>query len=301
MPKSDSVPVAYLNGHFLPAGEAGLSLQDAGFVWGATATDRVRTYGHKLYLFSEHLERFRTSCELCSIPQPVPDDELTRIAERLAGLNAALLGPKVELILIMFATPGPCRPGKPAATPTLGMHAIPLEGELYRSLITQGAKLIVPEVRHLPVECVPRQAKMRSRMHWWLAEQQARETDPDAAALLRDRAGHITETASANFLIVRKGVVISPPRDQVLDGISLLVIEELCGTLGIKFEEHSIKIEDCQSASEAMLASTPYGVAGVSSINGISLSWPGPILKRLHKAWSDRVGVDIWRHILPNH
>jgi branched-chain amino acid aminotransferase len=300
MSRSDQVPLAYLNGRILPATDAGISLQDAGFVWGATATDRVRTYGHKLYLLAEHLERFRSSWELCAIPQPLPDSELAHIAENLVSLNSALFGPKTELVLIIFATPGTCRPGKPAAKSTLGMHAVPFDGEVYRSLLAQGAKLIVSEVRQLPVECVPRQAKMRSRMHWWLAEQQARQTDPDALALLADRAGHLTETAAANFLLVRKGVVTSPPRGQILDGVSLLVVEELCGTLGIKFEEHSLKIEDCKSASEALITSTPYGVAGVSSIDGHSIHWPGSVLKRLHKAWSERVGVDIWRQILPN-
>jgi branched-chain amino acid aminotransferase len=300
MSRSDQIPLAYLNGRILPAADAGISLQDAGFVWGATATDRVRTYGHKLYLLAEHLERFRSSCELCSIPQPVPDSELTHIAENLISLNSALFGPKTELVLIMFATPGIARPGKPGAKPTLGMHAVPFEGEAYRSLLTHGAKLVVPDVRHLPLECVPRQAKMRSRLHWWLAEQHARQSEPDTAALLTDRTGHLTETATANFLVVRKRVVTSPPRDQILDGVSLLVVEELCGTLGIEFEEHSLKIEDCQSASEALLTSTPYGVAGVSSINSQAIRWPGPILKRLHKAWSERVGVDIWRQILPS-
>src|SRR6478672_2092874 len=129
MSRSDEVPLAYLNGRILPATDAGISLQDAGFVWGATATDRVRTYGHKLYLLAEHLERFRSSCELCSIPQPVPDNELSHIAENLVSLNSALFGPKTELVLIIFATPGTCRPGKPAAKSTLGMHAVPFDGE----------------------------------------------------------------------------------------------------------------------------------------------------------------------------
>src|SRR5262249_47116338 len=127
MPRSDRVPLAYLNGRFLPMSEAGIPLQDAGFVWGATVTDRIRTYGHKLYLLTEHLERFRSSCELCSIPQRMPDEELAGIAERLVAINSATISRKAELVLIVFATPGACRPGKPATTPTLGMHAVPLE------------------------------------------------------------------------------------------------------------------------------------------------------------------------------
>ena len=200
---------------------------------------------------------------------------------------------------ILFATPGASRPGKPSGSPTLGMYVIRLEGEPYRALITEGAKLIVPPTHHLPPDCLPRQAKMRSRLHWWLAELQAREADPDASALLADKAGHITETAAANFLIVRKGTITSPPRNQILDGISLMVVEELCASLGVKFEEHAIKIDDCLHADEALLTSTPYGVVGVAKINGKSLRWPGPMLKKLHDACSKQIGKNIWSPLVP--
>src|SRR3712207_8377554 len=56
-------------------------------------------------------------------------------------------------------------------------------------------------------------------------------------SLLLDREGHVTETAAANVLLVRGGVVLSPPRHSVLEGVSLRVVTELCAALKIPFED----------------------------------------------------------------
>src|SRR5207302_1262988 len=139
--------------------------------------------------------------------------------------------------------------------------------------------------------------KQRSRLHWWLAEREARQIDPDAAALLLDLDGHVTETAFANFLIVRRGTVISPPRPGVLNGISLRVTTELCHDLGIPFAESPLTVADCQNADEALLTGTAFCLAGVQSLNGAALPWPGPITESLAAAWTRLVGLDYRRQI----
>ena len=42
-------PVAYLNGLFLPAHQAALPIDDAGFVLGATVTEQLRTFRGRLF------------------------------------------------------------------------------------------------------------------------------------------------------------------------------------------------------------------------------------------------------------
>src|SRR5207249_910816 len=114
---------------------------------------------------------------------------------------------------------------------TFGMHTFPLPVERYRHFYELGIDLVVPETRHVPIQCVDPHIKQRSRMTWWLAQRQAQAIEPGSQALLLDRNGNVTETAAANFLIVRKGTVISPPRKNILEGISLLVVRELCAEL----------------------------------------------------------------------
>jgi branched-chain amino acid aminotransferase len=302
-------PLAYLNGRFLPQSEAHLTLHDAGFVWGATVTDLCRTFAHRPFRLPDHLRRFRQSCELAYIPLNLSADELTAIAEQIVAHNAALVPPGGDLAIVFFATPGPIgyylgEPGGPGdGPPTLGVHTFPLPFARYHRLIRDGAVLVVPATRHVPVDCVDPRIKQRSRISGWIADQEARQIEPNASALLLDADGFVTETVAANFLLVGDGAVLSPPRDAILNGVSLQVVEELCGALDIPFVETPLNLEDCRNAEEVMLAGTSYCLAGVRLLAAQAKSFrysPGPIRRRLLDEWSRRVGVDIEQQILSN-
>jgi len=71
------------------------------------------------------------------------------------------------------------------------------------------------------------------------------------------------------------------------------VTADLCHDLGISFEERPLSLEECLGADEAMLSSTPFCLAGVSHINGVSLPWPGPIFERLLAAWDRHAGQNV--------
>ncbi len=292
-------PLAYASGRFLPYDQALLPLHDAGFVYGATATDLCRTFRHRPFRLPEHLARFRQSCEAALIPQPVPDERLLEIAEELVSHNADLLTPEQDLALVMLATPGPVgfyageQGGPGDGPPTLLLHTFPLPFERYVRLFTEGARLVIPHTRQVPAASVDPRIKQRSRLHWWLAERQAHALDPLASALLLDLDGFVTETAAANFVIVKDGVVLSPPHEHVLGGISLRVVQELCADLGLPFVEKPLRLDQCQAADEAILTNTSYCLAGVRRLDGKELPWPGPVWQRLLQAWSARVGVDI--------
>ncbi len=299
-----SEPLAYLDGRFLPQSALRLPLHDAGFVFGATATDLCRTFHHQPFRFSEHLTRFRRSCQAAQVPQSLPDSELTAIAEHLVTHNAALLKPDEDLALVLLATPGPIGyyaglPGGAGETPpTLALHTFPLPFARYRRLFSEGAHLVVPPTRQLPPDCIDPHIKQRSRLHWWIADRQAQQIEPGAWALLAGPDGGVTETAAANLLIVRGGQVVSPPRSRILGGISLQVTEELCRANSIPFAEANLPVEDCLAADEALLTGTAFCLAGVRSINGSALPWPGPVTQALARAWQREVGLDYRAQIL---
>src|SRR6266852_2555476 len=122
--------LAYFKGRFLPQADARLPLDDAGFVFGATVTDLCRTFRHRLFRLDAHVARFRQSCRLAHVPQPIPDEEVARLAEELTARNTAFLTNDLDLALVMFATPGPIghyglnQSGD--ESPTFGMHMFPL-------------------------------------------------------------------------------------------------------------------------------------------------------------------------------
>lgn len=299
-----SEPLAYREGRFLPQSQAGLPLNDAAFVQAATITDLVRTFHLRPFLWNEHLIRFRQSSHISHITIRGSDADLQAAAERLVAHNARLLSAGQELGLVLFASPGPIgwylgEPGGPGdAPPTLGMHTFPLPFARYRRLIRDGATLLCPSVRQVPAATIDRRIKHRSRLFWWLAEQEVRQRDPTASALLLDGDATITETAAANVLLVRAGRVLTPPADRVLGGISLAFVRGLCGELGIPFEERLLTLEDCYAADEALLTCTSFCLAPVARLERHLFSTERPVFEQLLTAWSARVGLDIRAQIL---
>jgi branched-chain amino acid aminotransferase len=110
----------------------------------------------------------------------------------------------------------------------------------------------------------------------------------------------VTETGGSNFLIVEQGVVVSPPTRNILPGISRAMVIELCGRLGIPFNERDIQVYNVMNADEAFTSSTPYCLMPVTQINGTPIAdgRPGPIFRRLLDAWSQEVGLEIEAQIL---
>jgi branched-subunit amino acid aminotransferase/4-amino-4-deoxychorismate lyase len=299
-------PLAHLQGRSVPQSQAHIALHDAGFVMGAIVSDVCRTFRHHLFRLPEHLARFRESCRLACVRLRHSDDDLVRIALDLVERNSKLIDDHHDLSLVMCATPGPLDHYRDhnstaiASEPTLLMHTFPIPFARYSRFFSDGVRLVTPSVRHVPTASIDRRIKHRSRLHWWIAEQEVNQTDPHAVALLLDEHENVTETAAANFLIMDHGTVISPPADSVLTGISLAAVRDFCGRLDIPFREQPLTLEQCCRADEAMLTGTNFCIAGVRSINGHLLPWPGPCFKRLLLRWSQTVDVDIRAQFLSN-
>src|SRR5262249_2531360 len=158
----------------------------------------------------------------------------------------------------------------------------PLPFELWAKKMKEGTHLITPSIRQLPAECVDPHIKNRSRIHYYLAEKDIHQHDPDAFALLLDGEGFVTETATANFFIVKGGTIVSPRADRILLGISRDKLIELARRLDIPFAERDIPISEAARADEAFLTSTPYCLMPVTRINQRSIGTGiGPIYSKL--------------------
>jgi branched-subunit amino acid aminotransferase/4-amino-4-deoxychorismate lyase len=298
-------PLVYLNGRMVAASGACLAIYDAGIVLGATVTEMTRTFRHRPWSLDQHLDRLFRSLRYTRMNIGMTKEELAAVSEEVVAHNAGLIDPADELGLIQFVTAGEYptyagMAGRPArTTPTVCAHTFPMPFELWARKMQTGAHLVTPSIRHVPPQCYDPKMKYRSRMHYYLADQEARLVDPDAAALLLDLHGNVTETSGANFLMVERGTVVSPTTVNTLPGVSRATVIELCGKLGIPFVERDIQVYGVMNADEAFLTSTPYCLMPVTRINGAAIGdgRPGPMAKRLLAAWSEEVGLDIEKQI----
>jgi branched-subunit amino acid aminotransferase/4-amino-4-deoxychorismate lyase len=285
--------LAYQNGQFVPAGQLSIPIHDAGFVWGATVADRVRTFNGRLFRLEEHIRRFRKSCASARVPLIEADVQLAGVSERLIENNRH----NGDLSVVWIATPGPLanfaavesnEPGRP----TLIAYSLPIDPTRSVRLLDSGVALV-----SIPAgNAIDPRIKHRSRLAWWIAGEKAHDRDREAHPLFLDpQTRYVLETPTSNLLAVIDGQVISPPVGSVLEGVSLGVAKELCERLGVRFWRDNLEREDLSDASEILLTNTMDCAIGVSHLDGEPVAFPGPVLGSLLEAWSELVGVDLRR------
>lgn len=294
---------AYLNGQLIPAADAVVPVEDAGFVLGVTVAEQLRTFGGKLFRLDQHLERLSHSLSIVDVQPPISFAELTEAAHELVRRNFQAVDPADDLALVIFVTPGllPAmldsrdtarRPWQP----TVCMHSRPLPFRLWADKYDSGEALMVTDVQQVPTSCWPAELKCRSRMHYFLADQQASRLHSGSRALLTDSEGHVLESSTANVLIYRKDEgLLSPPREKILPGVTASVIEELAGELEIPFRFRDLTFAEVVAADEVLLCSTSPCVWPVTSVNRqpIGPGTAGPVAKALLQKWSEMAGFDI--------
>jgi branched-subunit amino acid aminotransferase/4-amino-4-deoxychorismate lyase len=291
-------PLAFSNGRFVPASALSVPIYDAGFVLGTTVAEQVRSFGGRLFRLERHLERLWRSLDVVRVDPGLSRADFAKTANDLVARNHALLDPADDLGLGIFVTPGPYATFAPpdAAGPTVCLHTYPLPFHRFAHLYQQGDALVVTNVRQVSADCWPRSLKCRSRMHYYLADHQARQKDPHSRAVLLDEDGFVTETTTASLVVVEPGpTIVSPPHEKLLPGISVAVLAELAEQLGIPFVERDLTPADVAAAEEVLLAGTTPCLLPVLRLNGepICSGRPGDVFHRLIAAWSALVDLDI--------
>jgi len=295
-------PIAYLKGKFVPASECVLPIYDLGIVLGAAVTDFLRTFHQRPYRMEDHVQRFYRSCKYARIDPPVDLQESIDISEKLLAENSRLL-PGVELGLIYYMTAGENTvyagaSGVPSQlTPTYVQHTFPMQFHLWRNTFLHGVHCVTPAPRHWPPQCLSSKIKNRNRLHMWIGEREVQAVDKSAMPLFLDIEGNVTETGGSNFVIFRDGQVVSPHRKNILWGISLTVLAEICAEMDIPFVEADIQTYDIVNADEAWIPTTPFCLGPVVRINGVPSGdgHPGPMWRKILDRWSEIVEKDIYR------
>lgn len=291
-------PTAFFCGRWLPVAQLAIPYSDAGFVLGATVTEQLRTFGGTPFRLDDHIGRLARSLEIAHIDVGSHSDELAEIVREAVRRNHRLLAEGDDLGVGVFVTPGAYATFAPAApqVPTLGVYTYPLPFALWVDAYREGVELVVSDIRQVPRQTLPPELKCRSRMHYYLADRRAGAMRPGARAVLLDDQGFVTETSTANLIMVRRDEgLISPPLADILPGISLMTARQLADRISVPFVERKIRPAELPLADEIILTGTSLCAVAAVGCDGrrIGAGVPGPVYRALLHAWSDLVGVDI--------
>lgn len=291
-------PICSLNGKYIPFAEACLPVYDLAIMQGASVTERLRTFAHVPFGVQAHIDRLKRSLAFVNWEEVSDLDELAKVIETVVSANVKFIETSSDLSIVLFVTGGQNVNDSndliQNSSPAVCVYTAPLPMHRWQSWYVQGVDLIVPDRRQISVQSLDPRIKMRSRMHWMLADQTVHASNPSAQALLLDQDGFLTETSSGNLIVVQNGNLRLPHLEKVLNGITQRHVLELCQDANLRFEFVDLTLQDLLSADEAFLTSSTYCLAPVRSVNGetIGSNRPGPVTSQLTQLFSELVQLD---------
>jgi D-alanine transaminase len=273
--------IAYVNGRYLPAERAAVSIEDRGYQFADGVYEVCEVRGGKLIDERRHMARLDRSLAELGIARPMSAAALSLILHEVVARNRVRDG-----IVYVQITRGAMRrdfPFPPAGTPpTVVVTARRADRARLAKLAADGVAVVtMPDIRwgRVDIKSVALLPNVLAKQA--AAEQGARE------AWLVDRQGRVTEGASSSAWIVsRDGVLITRPLgNDILPGITRAVVMDVVKAQGLTFEERPFTVEEAHAAREAFITSASQLVMPVVRIDGRSVGngAPGPVATALRR------------------
>ena len=281
----DPKDIVYVNGRFLPRGEARVSVEDRGFVFGDGVYEVLRVINGRLFATTFHNERLERSLKGILIELKGEDSpaRFVDVGKQLLRENALLDG---EATLYMQVTRGATTRAHyfppPDITPTVYISVARFTPNT--GLAESGAGAIThPDLRWGRCDL-----KTLNLLPNVLASQVAKERGAFEAMLIRD--GVVTEGAKTNFFGVVDGTLRTHPCDtHILPGITRSVLRQLAREVGIDVDETPITVKEIPRLSELFLTGTTTDVMPVVSLDGkpVGKGKPGALTRKLQKVLAE--------------
>ncbi len=291
--------IAYFNGTYVPEADVRVPYRDRSFIYGDGCFDMTRTFAGKPFRVEDHIDRFYRSLAYLRIDIGLTAKQMIDITHEVVRRNAHLLGEGQDWWVGQRVSRGVKAVGDEGwdhTGPNVIVDCQPLPFQARAAHYRDGIRVIIPSVRRTPPSSLSPRVKTHNYLNMIVADQEVRDRDPEAWAVLLDENGNLCEGMGSNIFIVKDGRISTPQGRYVLEGVSRQTVIELAKSQGYEVIERDIDLYDAYTADEVFLTSTSLCICPVAKVNGAVIGdgrVTGPVVAKLTKAYSDAVGCDI--------
>ena len=281
--------IAYVNGRYLPHGQAGVHVEDRALQLGDGIYEVNNVIAGQAINQDYHLDRMERSLREIGMLMPMSRAALKFVMGEMIARNRIANG-----LLYLQVTRGavrrdhvpPANPPKPTLIMTMraqDMTALAARMQKGISVSTQ------PDIRW--DRCDIKTVQLLPNL---LAKQAAKKAGGFEAWLVDDE-GYVTEGASTNAWIVDvDGTVVTRDlSNSILPGVTRRTLLEVMGEAQIKVVERKFTVAEAKTAPEAFLTSATGAAVPVVTIDGerVGDGAPGPITRRLQGLYAAKTGA----------
>jgi D-alanine transaminase len=270
--------IVFVNGDYLPEGEAKVSVFDRGFLMADGVYEVTSVLDGRLVDFPGHMARLRRSLQELDLAEPASEEELLPIHRELVARNGIEHG----MVYLQVTRGAPAERDfafpEPETTPTLVLFTQSKPGLVDNPLARTGMAVVsIPDQRW-----ARRDIKTVQLLWPSMGKMIAKREGADDAWMVED--GLVTEGTSNNAYIVRDGVIVTRQLGpEILSGITRAAVLRFAREMQMRIEERPFTLEEAQAAQEAFVTSATTFVLPVVRIDGhdVGSGEPGPVASRL--------------------
>jgi len=285
----------YLNGKLVPEQKATVSVFDHGLLYGDGIFEGIRTYGGKVFLLDEHIDRLYDSAKCILLDIPMSRQEMADAVRKTCRANGTDNG-----YIRLIVTRGVGSLGlNPYLCKTPQVIIIAASIQLYpEELYTKGMAVVTCGAKRNHPEAINPRIKSLNYLNNVLAKIEAINAGVKEAIML-NHLGYIAEATGDNIFAIKNEVITTPPSwCGALEGITRGCVMKMAKEMGYTVREDVMTRYDLYTADEVFLTGTAAEIIGVSEVDRrvIGEGKPGPITMRLterFRAYTDEVGIPI--------
>jgi len=273
----------YVDGHFVPAEEAHISVFDHGFLYGDGVFEGIRVYDGNIFRLQQHIQRLYNSAQCILLTIPLSPEEMgAAIVETVS--RRGLPNQYVRVVVSRGAgdlglDPRLCRrPSVVIIADTITMYPA--------HLYTRGLELTVATPR-TPTWALDPRIKSLNYLNNILAKLEAQQAGALEAVMLNGE-GYVAECTADNIFFVRQGQLCTPSTAAgALQGVTRDSVLEVAQSLGLPTAEGFFTRYDLYTADECFMTGTGAEIVPVVRIDGrtIGTGQPGPLTAQLRQGF----------------
>jgi D-alanine transaminase len=277
----------YVNGDYLPEGEAKVSIFDRGFLMADGVYEVTSVLDGKLIDFDGHIRRLERSLKELDMPCPISSEDLLAMHRELVRLNGIDQG--MIYLQVTRGNPGDRSFMFPdasvAGTVVAFTQNIPNLADAPAAKV--GFKVItIPDLRWSRVDI-----KTVQLLYPSMGKMAAKKAGVDDS-WFTDEDGAVTEGTSNNAYIVKGNRIITRALgNDILHGITRAAVLRFAAEAQFEVEERAFTAAEAQGADEAFSTAASIFVMPVVEVDGkpVGTGKPGPVATRLREIYLDEM------------
>lgn len=273
---------AWRNGHYCHVSDLALSILDLGVIHSDATYDVIAVQQGRALQLNQHLTRLENSCRGWRLPLPYTRDELTTVVADLynrSGLDSAFVW--------LAVTRGIPDSGRPRDLAQCATQVMAYVKPYYGFNAANTARLCLATVTRTPDTSINQCYKNWAWQDLTQAQWQAQDRGYDSAVLL-DHRGYLTEGPGFNIVLVINNV-LHIPRHNVLGGITVHLIQQLCDAHNIAYKYCDIDTDMIMAATDMFVTSTAGDITPVTEFESRTFRqspMQGVLKKLIKQAWT---------------